>query len=193
MEGVRLEDGLVVQELGPSVVPRTRCSEMIGHADGVLEVRLERDGALVRAKVVTRALVHLLIGIDDTDAAGGGATFALALALLQHLARLEGVQPIGHRVVMLDPRIEERTAGTPAAYLELRGRAGRAGRRGPSRRAVRLGRGLLAGVGRRDPERLPGAGSPARIRHPRPFWTVTREEAVVVAAGAARPCTAGAG
>jgi tRNA(Ile2) C34 agmatinyltransferase TiaS len=92
---------------------------MIAHADGVLEVRLERAGGLTRAEVVTRALVHVLVGIDDTDAAGGGATFALALALLQHLARLEGVQPIGHRVVMLNPGVPERTAGNACSYLEL--------------------------------------------------------------------------
>lgn len=119
VEGVRLEDGLVVQELRSIGGPAYSLSEMIGHADGVLEVRLERAGAITRAEVVTRALRHLLIGIDDTDAPGGGATFALALALLQHLARLEGVQPIGHRVVMLDPGIAERTAGNACSYLEL--------------------------------------------------------------------------
>lgn len=119
VEAVRLEDGRVVQELRSIGGPAYSLSEMIGHADGVLEVRLEREGALVRAEVVTRALTHLLIGIDDTDTAGGGATFALALALLQHLARLEGVQPIGHRVVMLDPVVAERTAGNACSYLEL--------------------------------------------------------------------------
>lgn len=119
VEGVRLEDGLVVQELRSIGGPAYSLSEMIGHADGVLEVRLEREGAFVRAEVVTRALVHLLIGVDDTDSGAGGATFALALALLQHLARLEGVQPIGHRIVMLDPSVAERTAGNACSYLEL--------------------------------------------------------------------------
>ncbi len=119
VEGLRREGNLVVQELRSIGGPAYSLTEMIGHADGVLEVRLEQAGSLVRAEVVTRALTHLLIGIDDTDAAGGGATFALALALLQHLARLNGVQPIGHRVVMLDPSIEGRTAGNACSYLEL--------------------------------------------------------------------------
>ena len=37
-----------------------------------------------RELVRTRALSHLIIGIDDTDSREGGATFALALALLQY-------------------------------------------------------------------------------------------------------------
>jgi DNA-binding IscR family transcriptional regulator len=119
VEGLRLEGDCVVQELQSIGGPAYSLSEMIAHADGVLDVRLERSGDLVRAEVVTRALVHLLIGIDDTDAPGGGATFALALALLQHLARLKGVQTIGHRVVMLDPTVETRTAGNSCSYLEL--------------------------------------------------------------------------
>lgn len=117
--GLRRERGLVVQELLSIGGPAYSLSEMIAHADGVLEVRVERNDSFVRAEVVTRALTHLLIGIDDTDTPGGGATFALALALLQHLARLEGVQPIGHRVVMLNPTIQERTAGNACSYLEL--------------------------------------------------------------------------
>lgn len=119
LEGVRFEDGRVVQEFRSIGGPAYSLSEMIGHAEGVLAVRLTQEGSLTRAEVVTEALVHLLIGIDDTDAPGGGATFALALALLQHLARLAGVQPIGHRVVMLDPGVAERTAGNACSYLEL--------------------------------------------------------------------------
>lgn len=117
--GLRRETDLVVQELLSIGGPAYSLSEMIAHADGVLEVRIDRNDSLVRAEVVTRGLTHLLIGIDDTDTPGGGATFALALALLQHLAVLEGVQPIGHRVVMLDPSVEGRTAGNACSYLEL--------------------------------------------------------------------------
>ncbi len=117
--GLRREADLVVQELLSIGGPAYSLSEMIAHADGVLEVRIDRNDSLVRAEVVTRGLIHLLIGIDDTDTPGGGATFALALALLQHLAVLEGVQPIGHRVVMLDPSVEGRTAGNACSYLEL--------------------------------------------------------------------------
>ncbi|NLX48639.1 MAG: MarR family transcriptional regulator [Methanospirillum sp.] len=119
VEELKLEGDRVIQVLRSIGGPAYSLSEMIAHADGVLEVRLERRGALVCAEVVTRALDHLVIGIDDTDDERGGATFALALALLQHLARLEGVTPIGHRVVMLEPTIEGRTAGNFSSYLEL--------------------------------------------------------------------------
>lgn len=182
VEGVRLEDGLVVQELRSIGGPAYSLSEMIGHADGVLDVRLERAGALVRAEVVTRALVHLLIGIDDTDSAAGGATFALALAMLQHLARLEGVQPIGHRVVMLDPGIAERTAGNACSYLEL---AVEPDALAPvAHHAVRFVSdeafspewGVAIRAGFRVPEALRGFATRARA------GPVTREEAVAVAA-----------
>ena len=155
---------------------------MIGHADGVLEVRLERAGALTRAEVVTRALVHLLIGIDDTDAAGGGATFALALALLQHLARLEGVQPVGHRVVMLDPRIKERTAGNACSYLELAvepaalALVGQHAVRFVSDEAFSPEWGVAIRNGFRVPEALRGFATRARS------GPVTRAEAIAVAA-----------
>ncbi len=183
VEGVRLEDGLVIQELRSIGGPAYSLTEMIGHADGVLEVRLERAGALTRAEVVTRALVHILIGIDDTDAAGGGATFALALALLQHLARLEGVQPIGHRVVMLDPGIAERTAGNACSYLELAVEPGVLATvahhavRFVSDEAFSPEWGVAIRSGFRVPEALREFAASARTGH------VTREEAVAVASG----------
>jgi tRNA(Ile2) C34 agmatinyltransferase TiaS len=64
-------------------------------------------------------MTYLAIGIDDTDSQGAGATFALALALLQHIAKLEGVIPIGHQIVMLNPSIEEKTGGNSASYIEI--------------------------------------------------------------------------
>ncbi len=182
VEGVRLEDDLVVQELRSIGGPAYSLSEMIGHADGVLEVRLEREGALVRAEVVTRALVHLLIGVDDTDSAAGGATFALALAMLQHLARLDGVQPIGHRIVMLDPAIAERTAGNACSYLELAvepdaiASVTQHAIRFVSDEAFSPEWGVAIRAGFRVPEDLLGFAVRARAKR------VTREEAVAVAA-----------
>lgn len=184
VEGVRLEDGRVVQELRSIGGPAYSLSEMIGHADGVLEVRLERAGGLTRAEVVTRALVHVLIGIDDTDAAGGGATFALALALLQHVARLEGVQPIGHRVVMLNPGVPERTAGNACSYLELAVEPGALAM--VAQHAVRFVSdeafspewGVAIRCGFRVPDALRAFANRARA------GTVTREDAVAAASAA---------
>ena len=193
VEGVRLEDGLVIQELRSIGGPAYSLSEMIGHADGVIEVRLERTGAVTRAEVVTRALVHLLIGIDDTDAAGGGATFALALALLQHVARLEGVQPIGHRVVMLDPAIAERTAGNACSYLELAvepaaiATVAQHAVRFVSDEAFSPEWGVAIRSGFRVPETLRTFAARARS------GPVTREEAVIAASGTATALHGGRG
>ncbi|HOV67617.1 MAG TPA: helix-turn-helix domain-containing protein, partial [Methanoregulaceae archaeon] len=71
---LRREGDLVVQELLSIGGPAYSLSEMIAHADGVLDVRVERNDSAVRAEVVTRALTHLLIGIDDTDSPAGMCT-----------------------------------------------------------------------------------------------------------------------
>ena len=72
-----------------------------------------------RELVRTRALSHLIIGIDDTDSREGGATFALALALLQYLGAIKGVIPIEHHVAMLNPEVTGKTAGNSCSYIEL--------------------------------------------------------------------------
>src|SRR5208337_3855942 len=59
------------------------------------------------------------IGIDDTDSREGGATFALALALLSYVSRQKGVIPISHHVVMLNPDVYSKTAGNSASYIEI--------------------------------------------------------------------------
>lgn len=99
--------------------PAYSLTDMLSLAEGVCEVTVHRQGAVVEGEVVTRALTYVAIGLDDTDTETEGATFALALALLQHLAELDGVMPIGHRVAMLNPRFEPRTAGNSCSYIEL--------------------------------------------------------------------------
>jgi tRNA(Ile2) C34 agmatinyltransferase TiaS len=74
---------------------------------------------MVEGKVRTRALKQVTIGIDDTDSKDGGATFALALALLTHLARSPGIIPISHHVVMLNPSVYQKTAGNSASFIEI--------------------------------------------------------------------------
>lgn len=99
--------------------PAYSLTDMLSFAEGVCDVTVHREGAVVEGEVITRALTYVAIGIDDTDTETEGATFALALALLQHLANLEGVMPIGHRVAMLYPVLEGRTAGNSCSYIEL--------------------------------------------------------------------------
>jgi hypothetical protein len=117
--GLRRDEENLVQHIRCVGGPAYSLTEMMAHAEGVRDVRVERSGVFVEGEVTTRAMRHLAIGIDDTDMPGGGATFALALALHQHLSTLEGVMPIGHHVVMLNPAHSERTAGNSASFIEL--------------------------------------------------------------------------
>ncbi len=117
--GVFREGGYIHQHIRCIGGPAYSLTDMMSFAEGVCDVIVRRDGSVVEGEVITRALAYVAIGIDDTDTATGGATFALALALLQHLAKLDGVMPIGHRVAMLNPRLEDRTAGNSCSYIEL--------------------------------------------------------------------------
>jgi tRNA(Ile2) C34 agmatinyltransferase TiaS len=63
--------------------------------------------------------MQVTIGIDDTDSREGGATFALALALLNYLSRIKGIIPISHHVAMLNPDLFAKTAGNSASFIEV--------------------------------------------------------------------------
>jgi hypothetical protein len=117
--GIEREGGYVVQRIRCIGGPAYSLTDMMALAKGVYEVRVERTGPIVEGRVYTKALIHLAIGIDDTDSSEGGATFALALALLQHLGRMEGIFPITHRVVMLNPEVREKTAGNSCSFIEI--------------------------------------------------------------------------
>ena len=117
--GLRQEGEDLVQSIRCIGGPAYSLTDMMARADGVQGVEVGRPGSYVEGEVTTRALRFLAIGIDDTDTPAGGATFALALALHQHLSTLEGVMPIGHHVVMLNPAHEGRTAGNSASFIEL--------------------------------------------------------------------------
>ncbi len=118
-----------VERDGDFIIQHIRCiggpaysltdMNMMAHADGVCDITVRREGDIVEGAVKTRALSHLLIGVDDTDGKEGGATFALALALLQYLGSTRGVIPIEHHVAMLNPDIMEKTAGNSCSYIEL--------------------------------------------------------------------------
>lgn len=117
--GVRREGDDIIQNIRCIGGPAYSLTDMMGHADGVCDVSVKREGDFVEGEVRTRALSHLIIGIDDTDGKEGGATFALALALLQYLGSTKGAIPIEHHVAMLNPAIAERTAGNSCSYVEL--------------------------------------------------------------------------
>ncbi|MGB9177191.1 MAG: helix-turn-helix domain-containing protein [Methanoregula sp.] len=116
-----------VEQSGNAIVQHIRCiggpayslSDMMGRAEGVVRVESRHDGHIVEGQVWTRALLQVTIGIDDTDTKEGGATFALALALLNHLGRSPGIIPIGHHVVMLNPSVFSKTAGNSASFIEI--------------------------------------------------------------------------
>ncbi|KAF5085633.1 hypothetical protein DSECCO2_66920 [anaerobic digester metagenome] len=117
--GVFHEDGCIRQQIRCIGGPAYSLTDMMSFAEGVCGVTVRREGPVVEGEVVTRALAYVAVGIDDTDTGTEGATFALALALLQHLAKLDGVMPIGHRVAMLNPRLKARTAGNSCSCIEL--------------------------------------------------------------------------
>jgi hypothetical protein len=116
-----------VERDGDDIIQHIRCiggpayslTDMMSQADGVCDVSITRSGGVVEGAIRTRALTHLIIGIDDTDSTEGGATFAFALALLQYLGGITGVIPIDHHVAMLNPGIAEKTAGNHCSSIEL--------------------------------------------------------------------------
>ena len=117
--GLRREGDEIVQRIRCIGGPAYSLTDMMGMASGVERVDLRRDGVLVEGEVTTRALRYVAIGIDDTDTREAGATFALALALLQQVSSLEGVIPIGHHVAMLNPNLPEKTAGNSCSFIEV--------------------------------------------------------------------------
>ena len=116
-----------IERDGDTVVQHVRCiggpayslSDMMARAEGVLQVKTHQAGPIVEGCVRTKALVKVTIGLDDTDSKEGGATFALALALLSHVTRLKGVLPISHHVAMLNPDVFIKTAGNSASFIEV--------------------------------------------------------------------------
>jgi len=117
--GVGQEGDEIVQHIRCVGGPAYSLTDMMSRAEGVVRVESRHRGNIVEGKVRTRALKQVTIGIDDTDTKEGGATFALALALLNHLDRLPGIIPISHHVVMLNPAVFAKTAGNSASFIEI--------------------------------------------------------------------------
>ena len=116
---VLCDDGFIVQRIRCIGGPAYSLTDMMGIAQGVCDIQIDIKGKIVEGNVYTKSLTHMVIGVDDTDTKEGGATFALALGLLQYLGNLKGVIPISHRVVMLNPKLSDCTAGNSCSYIEL--------------------------------------------------------------------------
>jgi hypothetical protein len=117
--GVEQGGGTVVQHIRSIGGPAYSLSDMMSRAEGVIRVESRHNGHIVEGQVRTRALQQVTIGIDDTDTKEGGATFALALALLNHLGRSPGIIPISHHIAMLYPSVFTKTAGNSASFIEI--------------------------------------------------------------------------
>ena len=117
--GIERDGDTVIQHIRCIGGPAYSLSDMMARAEGVLQVKTRHAGQIVEGNVRTRALVHVTIGIDDTDSKEGGATFALALALLSHVTRINGVLPISHHVAMLNQDVLVKTAGNSSSFIEV--------------------------------------------------------------------------
>ncbi len=117
--GVFHEGDEIIQRIRSVGGPAFSVSAMMGRARGVLGIDVIRDGHCTIGLIRTKALTHVTIGMDNTDSCDDGATFALAIALLQHLGSFSGVFPICHHVAMLYPGVPEKTAGNSASSIEL--------------------------------------------------------------------------
>ena len=117
--GIYREGDQIIQRIRSVGGPAFSLTGMMGRARGVLGVEITRDGPCTEGLIRTRALTHLTIGLDNTDSPDDGATFALAIALLEHLGGFPGVFPISHQVAMLYPGVREKTAGNSCSMIEL--------------------------------------------------------------------------
>ncbi|HNX17884.1 MAG TPA: sugar-specific transcriptional regulator TrmB [Methanoregula sp.] len=117
--GVSLSGDYIVQRIRCIGGPAFSLTDMISHAEGVSRVELVQKDGIVEGNVWTNAYTSLTIGIDDTDSKAGGATFALALALLTRLSADKVVIPVSHRIVMLNETLNNKTAGNSASYIEV--------------------------------------------------------------------------
>jgi methanogenesis imperfect marker protein 11 len=119
LEKVCVKEGLVYQYIRTYGGPAYSLTEMMEQADGILDIKYTHKGDYVEGVIVTEALTHLTLSIDDTDTPDSGATFALTLSLLDLLSSLEGIYRISHNVGFLYPGVPEKTAGNAVSYIEL--------------------------------------------------------------------------
>jgi hypothetical protein len=117
--GVGLTNDQIVQRIRCIGGPAYSLTDMMSMAEGVTRVELVQKDGIVEGNVWTHAYAALTIGVDDTDSKNGGATFALALALLTRLSAGRLVLPVSHQIVMLNENLRNKTAGNSASYIEV--------------------------------------------------------------------------
>lgn len=117
VERVEVREGRVFQTVRAIGGPAHALTKTMMYARGVRELRVEPLEGYVRGVIVTDCLEHLTIGIDDTDNAESGATWALALSLLKSVEGL--AESISHKVVVLNPDVRFKTAGNSASFIEV--------------------------------------------------------------------------
>lgn len=119
ISGVGLSGDYVIQRIQCIGGPAYSLTDMMSRAEGVTRVELVQKDGIVEGNVWTKAHTALTIGIDDTDSEAGGATFALALALLTRLSASKLVLPISHQIVMLNESLNNKTTGNSASFIEV--------------------------------------------------------------------------
>ena len=117
--GVWQEGDEIVQRIRSVGGPAYSLTGMMGRAEGVLRVDTVRQKYSTVGCIRTQALQHLIIGIDNTDTTEEGATFALAIALLDYLSEISGTFPISHHIAMLWQDLPVKTAGNSCSAIEL--------------------------------------------------------------------------
>ncbi|NLV25830.1 MAG: sugar-specific transcriptional regulator TrmB [Methanomicrobiales archaeon] len=117
--GIWQEENEIVQRIRSIGGPAFSLTGMMGQAEGVLKVDTVRHEHSTEGCIRTLALQHVIIGIDNTDGIEGGATFALAIALLDYLSEISGTFPIGHHIAMLWQDLPEKTTGNACSAIEL--------------------------------------------------------------------------
>ncbi|MDD1724683.1 MAG: sugar-specific transcriptional regulator TrmB [Methanospirillum sp.] len=117
--GIWQEGDEIVQQIRSVGGPSYSLTEMMGRAEGVIRVETIRHPDSTEGYIRTHVLTHLIIGIDNTDQVDEGATFALAIALLEYLSEISGTFPIGHHIAMLWQDLPGKTAGNSCSAIEL--------------------------------------------------------------------------
>ena len=117
--GIWQEGNEIIQEIRSIGGPAYSLTDMMGRANGVIRVDTIRHSHSTEGLIRTQALIHLIIGIDNTDRADEGATFALAIALLDYLSEISGTFTIGHHIAMLWQDLPGKTAGNSCSAIEL--------------------------------------------------------------------------
>jgi hypothetical protein len=117
--GIWSEGDEIVQQIRSFGGPAYSLTDMMSRAEGVVRVETIRHPHSIEGFIRTKILVHLIIGVDNTDRADEGATFALAIALLDYLSELSGTFAIGHHIAMLWQDLPGKSAGNSCSAIEL--------------------------------------------------------------------------